>query len=73
MPGVPTLLKSLIALAPLVAAAPANLPRSALPTITEIAQPVAAAATSSASPSASAAAAAPAAAGKLTDIDILNL
>lgn len=78
MPSVSSILKGLAALAPLVAAVPANYARTNTParamemppkpsTITETAG-------SAMPPAAQAAAAAPAAAaGKLTDVDILNL
>ncbi|EUC46426.1 hypothetical protein COCMIDRAFT_25514 [Bipolaris oryzae ATCC 44560] len=78
MPSITSILKGLVAVAPLVAAIPAeygrremaSMPMAMPPTITEKAEPAAkAAASPSASPSA-AAAAAPA--GGLTDVDILN-
>jgi hypothetical protein len=61
MPSVSTILKGLFALAPLVAAAPAQLD----------ARSVSASATASAAGSTATAAAAPG--GGLTDVDILNL
>lgn len=76
MPSIATVLKALVAVAPLVSAIPADYVRrqaqptvSTPPTITEKAE-----AASSSPASAAAAAATPAAAaGKLTDVDILNL
>ncbi|KAI4609074.1 uncharacterized protein J4E88_003180 [Alternaria novae-zelandiae] len=80
MPSVSTILKGLVALAPLVAAAPANYARQEMASMSS----AAASATSSApaaitetaggseAAAASPAAAAPAAAGMLSDVDILN-
>ncbi|KAI4946287.1 hypothetical protein J4E86_008991 [Alternaria arbusti] len=80
MPSVSTILKGLVALAPLVAAAPANYARQEMASMSS----AAASATSSApaaitetagsgsEAAASPAAAAPAAAGMLSDVDILN-
>lgn len=73
MPAVSTILKGLFALAPLVAAAPAQIDVRSM----HAAAATAAAASASAAPAAAsgapAAPAAPAAAGGLTDVDILNL
>lgn len=82
MPSIPTLLKGLVALAPLVSAAPADYVRRATSTmsmatpaavITEKAEPASATSSSSSAKAAAAAATPAAAAGKLTDVDILNL
>ncbi|KAG9186506.1 hypothetical protein G6011_09614 [Alternaria panax] len=76
MPSVSTLLKGLVALAPLVAAAPANYVRQEMASMSmemakSSATPAAAAITETAG-SATPAAAAPAAAATLSDVDILN-
>lgn len=67
MPSISTVLKALVAVAPLVSAVPADYMRRATPSvITEKAEPASASASAAAAPAA-------AAAGKLTDVDILNL
>jgi hypothetical protein len=78
MPSVSTILKGLVALAPLVAAAPANYARQESASksssmVMSSATPAAAAITETAGEAASPAAAAPAAAATLSDVDILNL
>ena len=78
MPSVSTILKGLVALAPLVAAAPANYARQEMASksssmaMSSATAPAAAAITETAG-GATPAAAAPAAAATLSDVDILNL